>query len=125
MSEWQRLTPEDDPLGSRYCAVTSLYNGDWLLAVARIKEGKLEPRNNKHAFCLSPAELTALVRITGAWREVPEVRALVMRVREMFKVLDEVYRDDPAWSVTAWLEEEPTATAAWQALAPFEEAAGG
>ena len=56
----------------------------------------------------------------AAW-ELPEVQALVEAVREMFDVLDNVYRDDPAWTVTDWLEEEPTATAAFVAQRPFQE----
>ena len=120
MSEWQRLTPEDDPLGSRYCAVTSLYNGDWLLAVARIKEGKLEPRNNKHAFCLSPAELLALVRITGAWRDVPEVRALVEVGQQIREQCLGFLGYDATPNLIHLIEQVLD-----DALAPFEDSADG
>jgi hypothetical protein len=106
-SEWRRLTADSNRAGIWY----------------RRLDGHIYP----HRFSaeqMTDAEALAFTIATGNWRDVPEVRALVERVREMFKVLDEVYRDDPDWSVTSWLEEEPTATAARQALAKYEEAGG-
>ena len=81
MTEWQRLTP-----GTEDRIDTNIYreHHDGIeIAWGFQDEGDVRRDIRSSPVLLSPAELDALIRISGRWREVEEVRALVATLEEV------------------------------------------
>ena len=87
MTEWQRLTPEGTEGSFGYFTFYE-NNADQIhtIGLGYLEDGKLVQRwwdrNERVHYQLSTPELDALIRISGRWREMPEVKALVEDLKE-------------------------------------------
>ena len=81
MTEWQRLTPEEEAPDGHYIAIYSEIDGEPVLSVGMVVDGQVVQRPNAKKYGLSVSELDALIRISGRWREMPEVKALAEKAR--------------------------------------------